>query len=1044
MFIREDSPQVKKRLIQACAAIYRSALKWISSSAEITDDMESAWNAMCMIKAQILDLVDNDNDGIRTNAIKFLEGIILLQTYADEDSMKRENDFSLDDIPLTVKIARRRKLEDEALNIFDLLLKFHGASHISSVNLIACMGTLCTVAKMRPSLMGGVVDAIKSLHMNLPPTLTDSQVNSVKKTMRLQLLNILKLPSAFDFQTNIITVLTELGVSNSEIARAIPRLDKAEQMRRTKRALENASAAHAAKKAKLEVKPVDAPLAPVVPDRLMEIDTDEIAEQKKQSTRINEKFIMDNLKTADLVVQLVIATMTHLPSECPESFMTAYHPIANLSIPNQTKKIAELLAEQMTEKKVGPGASVITRDPPMRPKVSLEEENSIIQSAKVSTLEEGEPDAEMKDDDEMVVEEDSEERKDDATKKLRETLERVKGEQMIPKMKQRVKTLKLQEVTKPLSKNVKDQFLQDSINRILNSEKQCIIGGVASKRRKILTVIAATFSTNVRDMILNFITDDLKTRIDLAFSWLYEEYSLFQGFTRHSYIKTEHKPDYAYNQLLNKIIQKTLTIPDPKDREKLLKKIYLEAPIISDDALQHLIAMCELLELCNCGMSLLKDLTLHRPPKQEKFINALLKYSVHDNSEIREKAIENVLTIYTDHKIRMKQIEDFTLVWLQYVEQSDPPADIFSVDYGRPEKTMLWSEDLIKSCLSLFLALMPLKEVFIHNLSCVYANSNADMKRVILKSIELPIRNMGPNNEEILKLIENCPKGGETLITRIVYILTEKSEPTQMLVSKVRDLYQNKVPDVRLLIPVLSGLTRKEILAALPKLLKLNPVVVKEVFNRLLNLSVDSNTSPMPLSATELLVALHTIDSKCELKFIVKATSLCLAEKDTYTHDILAIVLQQLVEMSPLPTLLMRTVIQSLTLYPRLANFVTNLLQRLISKQVWKQKVVWDGFLKCCQRLQPQSYSILIQLPPPQLQDALVLCPELKQPLLDHANVMNQNQIGHVSDQTMSILKGKKIQNDMDFEEAPVISDNLVSVPKDVLDETKLLPPGEE
>lgn len=110
--------------------------------------------------------------------------------------------------------------------------------------------------------------------------------------------------------------------------------------------------------------------------------------------------------------------------------------------------------------------------------------------------------------------------------------------------------------------------------------------------------------------------------------------------------------------------------------------------------------------------------------------------------------------------------------------------------------------------------------------------------------------------------------------------------------------------------------------------------------------------------------------------------------------------------MTPLPTLLMRTVIQSLTLFPRLAGFITNLLQRLILKQVWKYKLIWDGFIKCCSRLQPQSMGVLIQLPVAQLQDALNICPELKSPLFEYAREMNKHQISHVSQQVLDLLLG--------------------------------------
>jgi len=60
-------------------------------------------------------------------------------------------------------------------------------------------------------------------------------------------------------------------------------------------------------------------------------------------------------------------------------------------------------------------------------------------------------------------------------------------------------------------------------------------------------------------------------------------------------------------------------------------------------------------------------------------------------------------------------------------------------------------------------------------------------------------------------------------------------------VDHVRDLYQQRVPDVRLLIPVLNGLTKKEVLAVLPKLIKLNPDVVKKVFSRLLGTQVNNS-----------------------------------------------------------------------------------------------------------------------------------------------------------------------------------------------------------
>jgi hypothetical protein len=63
----------------------------------------------------------------------------------------------------------------------------------------------------------------------------------------------------------------------------------------------------------------------------------------------------------------------------------------------------------------------------------------------------------------------------------------------------------------------------------------------------------------------------------------------------------------------------------------------------------------------------------------------------------------------------------------------------------------------------------------------------------------------------------------------LLYFLLLQARPSQLLVEKVREVYHAKNMDVRFLIPVLSGLSKQEVTAALTKLIKLTPAVVKEV-----------------------------------------------------------------------------------------------------------------------------------------------------------------------------------------------------------------------
>ena len=327
---------------------------------------------------------------------------------------------------------------------------------------------------------------------------------------------------------------------------------------------------------------------------------------------------------------------------------------------------------------------------------------------------------------------------------------------------------------------------------------------------------------------------------------------------------------------------------------------------------------------------------------------------------------------------------------------------LFGEDRGRPQIVNTWSEEMIRVCLHLYLAILPRSQKLLSYLAEVYTDAHGDIKRTILRTLETPIRAIGMESGELLKLVENCSKESDILVTRIIHILTERQAPTPDLVNRVRNLYAKRSADVRFLIPVLNGLTRQEILAALPKLIKLNTGVVKEVFNRLLGTGVSAAGA---MSPPDLMIALHNIDhSKCDMKTVIKATGICFQDKNVYTMEVLTIVLQQLMEQKDIPLLLMRTVIQSVALYPNLIGFTMNILQRLIVKQVWKQKMLWEGFIKCCERTKPQSFRVLLQLPALQLRMLLDAAPDMREPLLEQVQSFTESQRQHVPASIMSVL----------------------------------------
>lgn len=444
----------------------------------------------------------------------------------------------------------------------------------------------------------------------------------------------------------------------------------------------------------------------------------------------------------------------------------------------------------------------------------------------------------------------------------------------------------------------------------------------------------------------------------------------------------------------------------------------LEAPLITESALEVIRKYCEDESRAYLGMSTLGDLIFKRPSRQFQYLHVLLDLSSHEKDRVRSQALLFIKRMYEKEQLR-EYVEKFALNYLQLLVHPNPPSVLFGADKDT-EVAAPWTEETVKQCLYLYLALLPQNHKLIHELAAVYTEAIADIKRTVLRVIEQPIRGMGMNSPELLLLVENCPKGAETLVTRCLHSLTDKVPPSPELVKRVRDLYHKRLPDVRFLIPVLNGLEKKEVIQALPKLIKLNPIVVKEVFNRLLGTQHgEGNSALSPLNPGELLIALHNIDSvKCDMKSIIKATNLCFAERNVYTSEVLAVVMQQLMEQSPLPMLLMRTVIQSLTMYPRLGGFVMNILARLIMKQVWKYPKVWEGFIKCCQRTKPQSFQVILQLPPQQLGAVFDKCPELREPLLAHVRSFTPHQQAHIPNSIMTILEASGKQ-EPEVKEAP-------------------------
>lgn len=91
----------------------------------VSERQEACWDLVTQMKGDVLALLDSENDGVRTHAIKFTESLIITLSPRTSDSdipKRQENDISLDKVPkdhLYIHNGRVFFLDDRLLYVFE-------------------------------------------------------------------------------------------------------------------------------------------------------------------------------------------------------------------------------------------------------------------------------------------------------------------------------------------------------------------------------------------------------------------------------------------------------------------------------------------------------------------------------------------------------------------------------------------------------------------------------------------------------------------------------------------------------------------------------------------------------------------------------------------------------------------------------------------------------------------------------------------------------------------------------------------------------------
>nr|XP_029120291.1 uncharacterized protein LOC105044609 isoform X2 [Elaeis guineensis] len=577
----------------------------------------------------------------------------------------------------------------------------------------------------------------------------------------------------------------------------------------------------------------------------------------------------------------------------------------------------------------------------------------------------------------------------------------------------------------------KDHLQKEAFMRILEAYKQIAISGGSQIHFSLLSHLGIEYP-------LELDTWELLQKHVLSDYMNHEGHELTLRVLYRLYREAEQDQDFLSSRTATSVyetflltVAETLRDTFPAS-DKSLSRLLGEVPYLPEGVLKLLERLCspenerhdkdfQSGDRVTQGLSAVWNLILLRPSNRDRCLQIALQSAVHPVEEVRMKAIRLVANKLFPMPSISQKIEVFANEKLQSIADDIPamedidadgsalglqkngdlekppagrqpppslPRNELTSDNPSDQNTTSSSISEAQRCMSLYFALCTKKHSLLWRIFAIYKSIPKAAKQAVHRHIPILVRTIG-SSPELLGIISDPPTGSENLLMQVLQTLTDGAVPSQDLISSVKKLYYSKLQDVDILIPILSFLSKDEILPIFPRIVNLPLDKFQAALTRILQGS--PQTGPW-LSPPEVLIAIHGIDPEKDgipLKKVMDACSACFEQQNVFTQQVLAKVLNQLVEQIPLPLLFMRTVIQAIGVFPALVDFVMEILSRLISKQIWKYPKLWVGFLKCAIQTKPQSFSVLLQLPAPQLENALIRNPMLRAPLAEHANQPN-------------------------------------------------------
>ncbi|KAJ8521574.1 hypothetical protein ONZ45_g1743 [Pleurotus djamor] len=1027
----DPNPTMVKIVIQCLCAVFPLLFRQLC----ITRNDPGAWNTLTKCKARILEFVWSPTVtlGVKLSAMKFMQRVILVQTRGVSDPrLANKNDPNISSCPHDHPFISAAKLENEGQKLLEAVITIFYTSQ--NVDLLtAVLNSWVNLVKLRPALTQLVITTLKQWTPAVMAGQSASNIKSVEKALRILLIHISRIPANGQYASLLSEALTQQG-ARMEAAAIEEKKRKAAAQESRKRPTPSVSEPGPdAKRPKLEdtSTPPPAPLA----------DTSPLA-----------SFDFTTLP-ASLITDLIVVNLEAFSEAALVDAIQNYRRIHNMQPKDTDSNRPSTSSAKAVVDKPSPAAEVPStsgtqREPPTGPRAA-----AVSVPEPVAVKEEPVDPMEM-DIDQDDIEYEPEQLNLELSGNGAQAEDA--GDEVDPaNLELRLVEFKLPS-PKELEDDTRISLLTDGMKRIWNGADEARqsevgsdrIGGSQQEIWMLLIIRMITRSAEppddspepkeedseevvpfegrhdrLRQILCDYIMADFPSRIRLASTWMNEEWY-------NDRIRLSKDPTFRtnYDTWLHQIVVSYQTLLDGKDRT--FSRFLLDLPSIPPDVLSLLRDQCldkDSPDRMQVGFTTLRGFVIQRPSLRGEALNALLELTTHPEKKIRGAAINTVKIWVPNSQPMDSMIREFALQMLRRLqapkadkptggdtkmEDGDDEEDLVQTPF-LPEKLELPADKaLVLQHVELLFALSVKVPDFLDQMFAAYGQMDVSVQEAIQELITALVRSLGPNHGKLLTLMRTCPPGAESLALRVLTIFTEHGRPSAQLVALVKGLMNERDLDARFLIPIIAEMDKADILRYLPRIVSIlngetEPKnLVRSVFSSVVTTppqTFGSVTSNLPrvrqselLTPAELMVLLHDSEKEIGLKSAIEGEDIELStivpEADV-ASEILAVVMQQIMDEPILPVLFLRTVIQAVKTYKSLVGFVsTTLLSRLITKKIWTNPPLWEGFIRCAKVIAPASFGALLQLPKDQLRELVDKQPSLKSGLRDYVTKKAPNK----------------------------------------------------